>query len=413
MSHLAVALDPFGWHPAAWRRSTFDPTAGLRADHWVRLARQAQSGLLDFVTFEDAPGLQSSRYEAVDTRTDQVRGRLDAVLVAARLAPLTQGLGLVPTASTTFAEPFHVSTAIATLDFVSDGRAGWRPQVHGRAEDARLFGLRSLPPWSPSALTPETQAVIRSLFAEAQDVVEVVRWLWDSWEDDAVIRDPGTGRFLDRDRLHHVDFTGEYFSVKGPSITPRPPQGQPPVIALAHARVPYEFAARSADVVLVTPADTEDAARIVAEVRAAEADVGRSLPPLLVFADLLTFLDTDSGTAEARRAELDELDGQPLSSDAAIRATTATQLAEELEAWERTGIAGFRLRPGEVAVDLSRITDQLVPLLQSRGTFRRSYTGSTLREQLGLTRPANRYVVLGGAARTPSPRPGQTPEDPS
>lgn len=395
MTHLAVALDGFGWHPAAWRRSPFAVAAPFNADHWARLTAQAQTGRLDFVTFEDGPGLQSSRYEAADARTDQVRGRLDAVQVAARVAPVTQGIGLVPTASTTYAEPFNVSTGIATLDFVSDGRAGWRPQVHGRADDARLFGLRSIPSWSPLELTAAAQELYRDLFREAADVVEVVRRLWDSWEDDAAIRDTATSRFLDRDRLHHIDFVGERFNVKGPSITPRPPQGQPPVIALAHAQVPYEFAARAADVVLVTPADAADAARIVGEVRAAERAVGRTLPPLLVFADVLTFLDAHTPRAAARKAELDELDGRELFSDAAVRTTTAAELADELAEWERAGIAGFRLRPGDIAHDLPRITEDLVPLLQSRNTFRRVYTGPTLRDHLGLTRPVSRYAVAG------------------
>ncbi len=125
-------------------------------------------------------------------------------------------------ATVTHTEPFHVSKAIATLDHISHGRAGWQPRVSSTAPDAELFGRRGEPGRD-------------ELFDEAGDFVEVVRRLWDSWEDDAVIRDVATGRYVDRDRLHYVDFTGRYFSVKGPSITPRPPQGQPVVAVLAHA----------------------------------------------------------------------------------------------------------------------------------------------------------------------------------
>ena len=154
---------------------------------------------------------------------------------------LTSHIGLIPVATVTHTEPFHVSKAIATLDFVSHGRAGWQVRVSGTPHEAELFGRR------------DVSGV--DLFDEASDAVEVVRRLWDSWEDDAVIRDVGTGRFIDRDKLHYIDFAGKYFSVKGPSITPRPPQGQPVVAALAHARPVYEFAARSADLVFITPKD--------------------------------------------------------------------------------------------------------------------------------------------------------------
>ena len=401
MTHLAVALDGHGWHPAAWRRSPHDADAVFRPGYWAGLVTEAEAGLLDLVTLEDGVGLQSSRPDALDDRTDQVRGRLDALLVATYLAPLTRRIGLVPTCTVTHTEPFHLSTAIATLDHVSAGRAGWRPQVSGRAQDAALFGRRTLPEGALAgylAGDPAATALVRDLFDEAADVAEAVGALWDSWEDDAVIRDVSTGRYVDRDKLHYIDFAGKYFSVKGPSITPRPPQGRPPVVALAHARIPYEFAARSADVVLVTPTDARDAARIVAEVRQAERDVDRHGTPLIVLADALVFLDDDPAAAAGRRDELDALDGAPLTSDAAIRATSPALLADELAAWQEAGVAGFRLRPGQLPHDLEQITRGLVPVLQARDGFRTAWTTDTLRGHLGLSRPAGRYAATADAA---------------
>ena len=212
--HLALALDGAGWHPAAWREPDAVPAAGLfGADYWLDQVRRAEAAHLDFVTIEDGFPLQSG---------GQVRGRLDAALIAARIAPLTRRIGLVPTITTTHTEPFHVSKVLASLDYASTGRAGWRARIGGPAEEAALFGRRG----------PE--ANVAELFAEAADHVEVVRRLWDSWEDDAEIRDAATGRFIDREKLHYIDFEGARFHVRGPSITPRPPQGQPPVVALAH-----------------------------------------------------------------------------------------------------------------------------------------------------------------------------------
>ncbi len=158
--------------------------------------------------------------------------------IAARAAPRTRHIGFVPTAVTTHTEPFHTSKAIATLDYVSTGRAGVRVQIAGRADAAAHFGRREIPPLSVERLgDPDVQALIAAHFDEAADYVEVLRRLWDSWEDDAEIRDVATGRFIDRDKLHYIDFEGRWFSVRGPSITPRPPQGQPVVAALGHATV--------------------------------------------------------------------------------------------------------------------------------------------------------------------------------
>ena len=120
--HLAVALDGAGWHPAAWREADARPAELFEANYWADLVAQAEQGLLDFVTIEDSLGLQSDDPFAPDDRTDRVRGRLDAVLIAARIGPRTSGIGLVPTATVTQTEPFHVSKSIATLDYVSTGR---------------------------------------------------------------------------------------------------------------------------------------------------------------------------------------------------------------------------------------------------------------------------------------------------
>src|SRR3712207_5130118 len=261
--HLAVALDGAGWHPAAWREPDARPADLLTPGYWVDLVQEAERGLLDLVTFEDALSLQSTDRAADDDRTDQVRGRLDAVQVAARVAPSTRSIGLVPTAVVTHTEPFHLSKAIATLDYVSTGRAGVRVKVSSSPAEAAHIGRRPV-------------LAIEDLFAEAADWVEVLRRLWDSWEDDAEIRDVATGRFVDRQKLHYIDFEGRFFSVKGPSITPRPPQGQPIVAALAHQQLPFEVVARSTDLGFVTPSDAADAARIVGSVRSAQAAAGRA-----------------------------------------------------------------------------------------------------------------------------------------
>jgi len=191
--HLAVALDGAGWHPAAWREAGAQPERLFTAGYWTGLARQAERGLLDFLTIEDGLDLQSDDPGAPDARRDRVRGRLDAVLIAARAAPATRHIGFVPTAITTHTEPFHLSKAIATLDYVSGGRAGIRVQVAARPGPAAHFGRREIPPLRADRLAdPEARRLIADHFDEAADYVEVLRRLWDSWEDDAEITWPRT-----------------------------------------------------------------------------------------------------------------------------------------------------------------------------------------------------------------------------
>jgi alkanesulfonate monooxygenase SsuD/methylene tetrahydromethanopterin reductase-like flavin-dependent oxidoreductase (luciferase family) len=356
--HLAVALDGYGWHPQAWRAtlaSGAETRSVLSGHYWADLAVTAERGLLDFLTIDDTLMPQPGRRERIDPR--RLAGRADAVLVAARIAPATQYIGLIPVATVTHTEPFHVSKAIATLDYVSHGRAGWQARVSATTHEAALFGRRSVNP--------------DELFGEARDYVDVVRRLWDSWEDDAVIRDVTTGRYIDTDKLHYIDFTGKYFSVKGPSITPRPPQGHPVVAALAHAAPIYEFAAASADVVFITPTDDATLGIILGEVRASGGS------ELKVYADVVVSF---SGDGDFR-------------SDALVFTGSATELVDMLLDWQRLGIDGARLRPAVNATDLPVIVDEVVPVLQRAGRFRTGYRDAeTLRERLGLPVAPNRYA---------------------
>jgi alkanesulfonate monooxygenase SsuD/methylene tetrahydromethanopterin reductase-like flavin-dependent oxidoreductase (luciferase family) len=371
--HLGVALDGTGWHPASWRQSDARPADLLTAPYWSDLVVEAERGLLDFVTIEDGLALQSDHPWRPDQRTDRVRGRVDAVQIAARVAPRTRHIGLIPTAITTHTEPFHLSKAIATLDYVSTGRAGVRVQISANPESVGHFG----------------RVVADDALAEAADYVEVLRRLWDSWEDDAEIRDAATGRFIDRDKLHYIDFEGRWFSVKGPSITQRPPQGQPLVAALGHGDPAYQLIASSADIGFITPHSADEVATIIETVTMLRTD---GATPLRILPDLVVFLADTPSAAAAHRAQLDELLGREYISDAEVFVGTPAQLADLLQQWQTAGADGFRLRPASIPHDLQQITGALVPELQRRGVFRSGYQEPTLRGLFGLSRPANRYA---------------------
>ncbi|MGP3940734.1 LLM class flavin-dependent oxidoreductase [Streptomyces sp. 6N106] len=359
--HLAAAIDGDGRY---------------QAPYYVELARLAEEGMLDFITLDDTFGPPGPG-----------RGRLDALAVLARVAPATGRIGLVPTVTTTHTEPFHVSSAVATLDWVSRGRAGWRVEVSATEAEARLVGRR------PAAPAGE-------LWAEAGEVADVVARLWDSWEDDAEIRDTATGRFIDRDKLHYVDFEGAHFSVRGPAIVPRPPQGHPVVAVAATDPVTWQTAARHADVVYLRATSPEEAGRIRDELKRRAVAHGREAGALTVLASVAVDLadgEGAPGTAPAVNAPLAPADtpgGPPL-----YRGGPAG-LAELITGWHTAdAVDGFHITAVDPRHDLERFVNGTVALLQHRGLFRTFYPGATLRDHLGLSRPAGRYALEREAAR--------------
>ncbi|HEY4830778.1 MAG TPA: LLM class flavin-dependent oxidoreductase [Solirubrobacteraceae bacterium] len=370
--HIGIALSGAGWHPDAWTEPGTRPSELLSARYWADQVAEARRGLLDFVTIEDSYRLGAPENKPTKSpplrAPDPVRGRLDATMIAARVAPVVPGIGLLPAAITTLTEPFLVSTQIATLDFISGGRAGWLAQVPVDGDDFAYVGPRTVPTGSAA-------------LAEADDHIEVVRRLWDSWEDGAEIRDAATNRFIDRDRIHPIDFESAHFKIKGPSITPRPPQGQPIVAMLGDDLEARAVADRRADIVLLSSGDE----------RSLRANASESPAPH-VFADLVVFLDADRERAVERQHQLDGRVPATKRDGRFVFTGTPGELAEALIDRGELGLTGFRLHPAVIPHDLEAVTRGLVPVLQQRGVFRRTYEAGTLRGLLGLPRPGNRYA---------------------
>lgn len=433
---VGIALDGAGWHPAAWREPAARPAELFTSDYWQDLVDTAEAGGADYVTLEDA--LEPQRTAEPGLGGSIVAGRLDALLTASWIAPRTRRIGLIPTVTTTHTEPFHVATALQTLDHVSLGRAGWQLRFSASEAAAAAFGRKPAPVIDLDAVAAAApDAGLDELAGEAADAAEVARRLWDSWEDDAVIRDVETGRYLDRDLLHHIRFSGERFDVVGPSIVPRSPQGQLPVTLLAHSAPIFALAARVADVVFVTPGSAspragasrgKTAAELVAEVRSAEANAGREalgFAPLRIVADLVVAIDgaadvdaADDGaastdgaagvasateTARERIARLDAASGTAFESDAAIAAGSVDEVADTIARLREAGVEGVRLRPLAIPADLISIAAELLPLLRARGLAAPSdareggAAPASLRERFGLAPAVNRYAEPGGA----------------
>ncbi|MFJ4288114.1 LLM class flavin-dependent oxidoreductase [Paenarthrobacter nicotinovorans] len=315
----------------------------------------AESAGFHVATFQDAPQA----------------GRANALQRAAFAGPITRTIAVVPEVDTVYTEPFHISTQLASLDYVSGGRAGWIVTADESPEAAAAVGR--------SVVSGE------ALAQEAAASIEVGRRLWDSWEDDAVIRDVATGRYLDVDKLHYADFetpadfAGTPYSVKGPSIIPRPLQGQLPVLAAASLVGDGLVPAEAVDAVLVSAPTPE---LLNAEIRDVRARLGGSVA---VVAELDVVLDARGQAAEARVASLPD-------SGRARYAGPAAGLVELLDVL--LGEAdGIRLHPAAVDVDLEELSRLVLPELRRSGSLRGPIQDGTFRDLLGLGPAQNRYAT--------------------
>ncbi|MBN8932591.1 MAG: LLM class flavin-dependent oxidoreductase [Rhizobium pusense] len=282
---------------------------------------------------------------------------IDSVLFANWLGARTSHAGILAGAPVNFLEPFHVSTAIATLDYVTEGRAGLLAQS---LDDKRAAAARRAT-GELNGYPDENRQALEQDFSEA---IDVIRWLWDSWEDDAVIRDRESQRFIDGTKLRYVDFRGTNFNILGPSITPRPPQGQPVIAAIIE---PGNLAslASSIDLVFLRASD-EQLPSLVKDIRS-----GR--PELRLFADV--------GFGAGWSGKETILQG---AADVEAAIASALRLAS-------AGVDGIRFLPREPERDLTPLVEHVLPAIRDAGLVQPRH-GSALRERLSLPAAANRYV---------------------
>jgi len=366
---LLLELDGAGSHPAAWRVSRTAPAAVLGPEHLRGAVLAAESAGFHAATFSD-PGMPAPGHP-------DAAARLNALQRAAFAGPVTRSLALIPEVDTAYTEPFHISTQLASLDYVSGGRAGWLVAASSSAADAAAVG----------------RDTVRGdrLSREAADSIEVSRRLWDSWEDDAVIRDVPTGRYLDVDKLHYIDVENGSYSVKGPSIIPRPPQGQLPVLAPAGLLTAEAVAAGAADALLVSAPTPGLLAAELAATRAGLAAGGDG--PALI-AELDVVLDSRGQPAAERLAGLNgHTPWQSPRAQFIGSAAGLTDLLTEVLAWAE----GVRLHPAVLDTDLEELTRLVLPELRRRGVLAPTSPDATFRDQLGLARPASRYAAASSA----------------
>ncbi|MDL2406869.1 LLM class flavin-dependent oxidoreductase [Rhizobium calliandrae] len=432
--HLNINILHSGFSPAAWRMEGSDPRASFDINHYINVARIAERGTFDAIFLAD----QAAISDRVDFRP---LTSLEPTIVLATVAAHTDRIGLIATASTTYNEPYNIARRFATLDHASGGRVGWNIVTSADLSQSRNFGL-------------EKPVAHKSRYERAAEFTTVVKALWDSWEEEAFIGDVATGRFVDPARVHAIAHRGKYFSVHGPHNVPRPPQGHPVLVQAGGSDDGRELAAEHAEAVFSASQSFEEALAYADDLRGRGARFGRAPDSLLVLAGLATIIGSTEAEAKRRQEELRELipleyslarlsgvlqidpkqlkldeplpDDIPLPADGGhtffqatfalarregltvrglIRALnggtghrtiigTPEAVADDIETWFRAGAAdGFNLMPDVLPQGLEVFVDEVVPILRRRGLFRQDYTGRTLRDHLGLARPANPYAV--------------------
>ncbi|VXB88737.1 Putative monooxygenase [Arthrobacter sp. 9V] len=318
---------------------------------------------------------ESAGFHAATFKDTPEAGRANALQRAAFAGPVTRTIAVVPEVDTVYTEPFHVSTQLASLDYVSGGRAGWIATAADSPEAAVAVGR--------SFVQGE------ALAQEAAASIEVSRRLWDSWEDDAVIRDVATGRYIDVDKLHYADFetpadfAGPAYSVKGPSIIPRPLQGQLPVLATASLVGEGLVPAEAVDAVLVSAPTPE---LLAAEIRDVRARLGSSVA---IVAELDVVLDARGQAAESRFVSDQE-------SGLARFVGSASALTELLDSLLQDA-DGVRIHPAFLDVELEELSRLVLPELRRRGVLRPPIQDGTFRDVLRLAPAENRYTTTAAA----------------
>jgi N-acetyl-S-(2-succino)cysteine monooxygenase len=243
---LGVFLYPTGHHLAGWRHPKAQADGGMNLPHYVELARKAEQGKLDFIFFADTLGARDAADVEAWSHTPKYTGQFEPLTLLSALAVVTKRIGLVTTATTTYNEPFHIARKFASLDHLSAGRAGWNLVTSSSPDEAFNFGL--------DVHVPHAER-----YARAREFTKVVKGLWDTWEDDAFVRDKATGRYFDPAKFHMLNHKGSWFRVRGPLNVARPPQGHPVIVQAGSSDIGKELAAETAEVVFTAQSTLEQA----------------------------------------------------------------------------------------------------------------------------------------------------------
>ncbi len=430
---LGVIIQGVGGNMSAWRHPEAVADASVNIDYVKHQAQTAEEGKFDLVFIAD--GLYIN-----EKSLPHFLNRFEPITVLSAVAAVTSRIGLVGTLSTSYSEPFTVARQFASLDHISRGRAGWNVVTSPLEGSAKNYGRKPHPAHSER-------------YRIAKEYLDVVRGLWDSWEDDAFVRDKQTGQFFDPGRLHRLDHEGEYFSVQGPLNIARSRQGHPVVFQAGSSDAGRTLAAQSADAVFTGQETLEQAQAFYQDVKSRAAAYGRSPEEIVIMPGVSVIIGETEEEAERKYEEVASLvtienaldylgrffehhdfSQYPLDEpfpelgdlgsnsfrsttdkikqeareegltlrQVALRSVTPRsgfigtpeKIADQLQQWyEEQGADGFIIHPG-TPNGLQDFVRLVVPILQARGIYRSEYEAETLRGNLGLSIPENRYTTI-------------------
>ncbi|MFD1725743.1 LLM class flavin-dependent oxidoreductase [Rhizobium viscosum] len=430
---LGAFLYLTGHHLAAWRHP--DTWAGDQLEHYTEFARMAEAAKFDAVFIADIAAVRLDKAEAAAHSAHSGVSHFEPLTLLSVLAAVTNCIGLVGTASTTFNDPYNVARQFASLDHISNGRAGWNAVTSSDPNAAPNFGHAE-----------HVQHADR--YKRAEEFADVVAGLWDSFDDDAFVRDRASGSYYDQSKMRVLNHAGDFFQVRGPLNTPRSPQGRPVMVQAGSSDAGKDLAARTAEVVFTVQSTLASAKDFYADLKSRAQSFGRSPDAIKILPGLFPVVGESVSEAEEKLEELQDLilpivglslleglagrtvrladypiDGPlpdlPLTNNQVSRQAlvvelarrenlsirqlykrlaasrghltvvgTASQVADEMQAWfEEFGADGFNVMPATIPGGLRDFCHLVIPELQRRGLFRHDYSGRTLRHHLGLKRP--------------------------
>lgn len=427
---LGALLHGVGGGTSMWRHPDAQPDASVNFELYKKWVRKAEEGKFDLIFIAD--GLYIN-----EKSIPHFLNRFEPITILSALAGVSQHIGLVGTLSTSYSEPFTVARQFASLDMISGGRAGWNVVTSPLEGSALNYGKKEHPDHDKR-------------YRIATEYLEVTRGLWDSWEDDAFLRDKESGVFFDPEKMHELNHEGEFFSVKGPLNIARSKQGHPVIFQAGASEVGKNYASKEADAVFTGHETLEETAEFCKDVKSRAAAFGRNPDDLLIFPGIGPIIGSTPEEAERKYQEVASLvtienalnylgrffehhdfsqypldepfpelgdlgrnsfqsgtdkikkdakaKGLTLRQVALQSATprggfigTPAQVADRIQAWFEAGAAGGFMVSAAVPNGLEDFVDHVVPILQERGIYRKEYESDTLRGNLGLSMPENRY----------------------
>ncbi|MCH4581596.1 LLM class flavin-dependent oxidoreductase [Achromobacter xylosoxidans] len=441
---LGAFLMQTGHHIAAWRHPEAQADAPVNFRHYAELARRAEAAKFDAIFLADSVGVRNTDLASLSrtARSDH----FEPLTLLSALAAVTEKIGLIATVSTTYNEPYHVARKFASLDHISGGRSGWNLVTSSGQGEAQNFNL-------------DEHVEHARRYARAAEFHDVVLGLWDSWEDDAFLRDKHSGQYFDPAKLHPLRHRGEHFSVRGPLNVSRSPQGRPVVVQAGASPAGRDLAARTAEVIFVAHQTFDEARAFYRDIKGRAVEYGRDPDDIKIMPGIFPVIGRSQAEAEDKFARLQDLihpvvgvqllsnmiggfdlsgypvDGplpdipetnggksrQQLLIDLARRDNltirqlylriagarghqqvvgTPQSVADQLQQWfEEDGADGFNIMSPWLPGGLDDFIELALPELRRRGLFRTEYSGATLRQHLGLARPAHRAVAAASASR--------------